>query len=135
MQRLASADRGIQLRGEPQVAAATVPAAYLDDDGATAPPAKSIVRRQEDPRNRRAECGAAFLEREREPLRQSSCVGELTIDGSEVRQGADGSLHCHRYATLASGSSLRSAAATASKIAAASGAARMAFTASSYANI
>lgn len=112
-----------------------MPAAHLDDDGAAAPPAESIVRGQEDPRDSRAERGAVILEREREPLRQRSSVGELTIDRREVRQGTDGPIHCHRYATLASGSSLRSAVATASKIAAASGAARMAFTASSYANI
>ena len=54
---MAPPDRRIELRREAQVAAATVPAAHLDDDGAAADAAESIVRGQKDPRDGLAEGG------------------------------------------------------------------------------
>lgn len=60
-------DRRIELRWEAQVAAATVAAAHLDDDGAPPHAAESVVRSQKGPRDSIAKRGAALLEREGEP--------------------------------------------------------------------
>ena len=133
-------DQRIQLRREAEVAAATVRAAYRNDHGPATRATESVIRGQKESRNSLAERRATFFERAGEPVDQRFSPGELIIDRSEVCQGANSPIHCssvpvHRCAVLASGSSLRSAAATAWKMAAALGASRMAFTASSYANI
>ena len=135
-QRLSLTHGGAELGREAKVAAAAVRAAHDGDDGGAATrAAENVVRGKELTRNGFAERRAALFECARETVRQRSSPRELLIDLGEIRQGAHGSVHGHRGAALANGSSRRSSAETAWKMASASGASRMVFTAASSANI
>ena len=60
-QRLAAADRGLQLRREAQVAPAAVRLTDRNDGGTAADPSQGVVREQERFRDGVAEGGSTFL--------------------------------------------------------------------------
>lgn len=70
-----------------------MPAAHLDDDGASPHPAKSVVRRQKIFRDSLAQRRSALFEREGQRVHQRFLPGELIVDGRKVCQGAGGSIH------------------------------------------
>ena len=133
--RFSTADEGVELGRDAHVAAAAVRPAHQGNHGRAPTRAAEIVVRGEEvsgdgfPKRR-----PVAFERAENAIRQRSGPRESTIDFGKLRQRTQGSLHRHRTA-LASGSTRRSSAETASKMASASGASRIVFTTFVSANI
>jgi hypothetical protein len=134
---LAPANEDVELGWNPHIATAAVRAAHERNGGGEATrAAESVVCGKKDPGDCFPKGRAAAFELLRDVVRQRSFPREPTIDLGEIRQCAyGGSLHRQERAALASGSSRRSSADTASKIVSASGASRIVFTTSSSENI
>jgi hypothetical protein len=133
---LSTADEGIELGRDPHVTTAAVRPAYERNDGRAATRAAEIVvRGQEVPGDGFPKLRATAFERTCNAIRERSIPRESTVDFGKFRQREHGPFHRHRRAVPAAGSSRRSSAETASKMAWASGASRMVFTAHASANI
>jgi hypothetical protein len=133
---LSTANEGVELGRDPHVTTAAVRPAHERNDGRAATrAAKRVVRNKEVLGDGFPKRRAAVFERVCHAFRQRPSPRESTIDFGKFGQCTHGSLDRHRPAALASGSSRRSSAETASKMASASEASRTVFTTSPSANI
>jgi len=133
---LSPPDEGAKLGRDPHVTTAAVRPAHQWNDGWTAArAAEVVVRGEEVPGDGFPERRPAAFERVRHAIFPPSRPGEAVIDFGKFRQRTHGSFDRHRLAAPDAGSSRRSSAETASKMARASCASRIVFTASPSANI
>lgn len=133
--RLSPSDDGAELGRDTHATAAAGPAHKGNDGRAPSCAAEVVVRGEESPRDGFPEHRAAAFEVACHPILQRARSRQAVIDFGKFRQRPHGPLDRHRLATPDAGSSRRSSAETASKMARASGASRMDLTASPSANI